>query len=389
MLDQIAALFAALERAQEPAGRVQEISTFMADYERRARKVVDALAPDLLDSLPIDDAVRALERRRDAAAKQEVQRDALRKQAQQLDGDREAAERDREAADRLLAELLAEAGCQGIGELPTVEAAAAEKRECRKQLARVEALLRPFAGAGTLETLAAESALVNPDTLPAQLAALDREINDLDITLKALYGDAAVARNELAAVAGDDRAAEKASEAQALLAGIRTEAGRYLRARLAASLLQQEIERYRETHAGDLVKAAGALFARVTCGAFSGLGERLTEKEQPMLVGLRADGSRTEEVTVEGMSAGTRDQLYLALRLAYLERHLQRNPPFPLILDNVLVNFDDERAAAALAVFGEFSRGTQVILFTHHQHLRELARAAVPAEILFEHELIA
>jgi len=387
MLDEITALFAALERAQEPASRVQEITTFIAEYEQRGRKVVDALAPDLLEALPIDDAVRALERRREAAARQEVQRDALRKQVQGFEKDRETAERDREAADRLLAELLAEAGCQSIRELPAVEIAAAEKRERRKQLARVEVLLRPFVGAGTLETLAAEAALVHPDALPAELAALDRQIGDLDTTLKTLYGEAAVARNEIAAVAGDDRAAEKASEAQALLAGVRTEAGRYLRARLAAVLLQQEITRYRETHAGELVQAAGALFARITCGGFSGLGERLTEKEQPMLVGLRAEGSRTEEVPVEGMSDGTRDQLYLALRLAYLGRHLERNPPFPLILDDVLVNFDDARAAAALAVFGELSRRAQVILFTHHQRLRELARAAVPPEALFECEL--
>jgi uncharacterized protein YhaN len=389
VLEQIAALFAARERAQERAGRVHEISTFIADYELRARQVVEEIAPDLLDSLPIADAVRALERRRDAAAKQAVRREALLQQAQELEEDHEAAERDREIADRLLVELLAEAGCQGIGELAAVEAAAAEKRECRKQLVRVEALLRPFAGVGTLEMLAAEAAVVNPDMLSSQLTALDHEISDLDTQLKILYGEAAVARNELAAVAGDDRAAEKASEAQAVLAEVRAEAGRYLRARLAALLLQQEIERYRETHAGDLIQAAGALFARLTCGAFNGLGERLTEKEQPMLVGLRVDGGRTEEVTVEGMSAGTRDQLYLALRLAYLGRHLERNPPFPLILDDVLVNFDDERAAAALAVFGELSRRTQVILFTHHQHLRELARAAVPGEILFEHELIS
>ena len=51
------------------------------------------------------------------------------------------------------------------------------------------------------------------------------------------------------------------------------------------------------------------------------------------------------------------------------------------------MNFDDGRAAAALEIFGELSRRTQVILFTHHQHLRELARAAVPQETLFEQDL--
>jgi uncharacterized protein YhaN len=387
LLDRLTALFTACERAAERDERVQEMSRLIAEYDQRAWQVVGHLAADLLQVGPLADAVRDLERRREAAARQAVQRDALRKQREDLEEERATAERDREAADRLLAELLQEGGCATIGELPAAEAAAAEKRDCRTQRVRVEALLRPFAGTGTLEALAGDAAAVNPDRLPSQLATLAQEITGAETTLKALYGEAALAERELTAVAGDDHAAEAASEAQVQLAGIRTEAGRYLRARLAGVLLQQEIARYRETHAGGLVQAAGRFFARLTCGAFSGLGERLSEREQPLLVGLRTAGGRTEEVGVEGMSAGTRDQLHLALRLAYLDRHLERNPPFPLILDDLLVNFDDGRAAAALEIFGELSRRTQVILFTHHQHLRELARAAVPQGTLFEQDL--
>ena len=386
VLDRVTELFTVRERAEERENRAQQIARFIADYERRARQVVGDLAPDLL-SLPLEDAVRTIERRRDGAAKQAIRREGLLRQADELEQDRETAERDREVAEHLLAELLVEAGCQGVAEIPAVEADAAAKRDARTQLSRVEALLRPFAGGGKLETLTAEAATVNPDTLPSQLAALGQETDDLEARLKQTVESGAVTRSELAAVAGDARAAEKASEAHALLARIRTDARRYLHARLAASFLMQEIERYRETHAGDLVRTAGILFSRVTCAAFSGLGERLSEKEQPILVGVRTESGRTEEVPVEGMSDGTRDQLYLALRLAYIERHLERNPPFPLILDDVLVNFDDDRAAAALGVLGELSARTQVILFTHHHHVLALARAALPDAVLFEHQL--
>ncbi len=47
--------------------------------------------------------------------------------------------------------------------------------------------------------------------------------------------------------------------------------------------------------------------------------------------------------------------------------------PVPLILDDVLVNFDDRRSAAALKILADFSKTTQVIFFTHHQHIIELA----------------
>jgi uncharacterized protein YhaN len=90
---------------------------------------------------------------------------------------------------------------------------------------------------------------------------------------------------------------------------------------------------------------------------------------------------------VEGMSEGTCDQLYLALRLASLERYLDSNEPMPLVIDDVLVNFDDDRTDACLRVFSEMSQKTQVIYCTHHQHIVDLAVKAIPAKMLMVHHL--
>jgi uncharacterized protein YhaN len=61
------------------------------------------------------------------------------------------------------------------------------------------------------------------------------------------------------------------------------------------------------------------------------------------------------------------------LRLAALEHFVETTEAMPLIADDVLINFDDERARATLAVLAEFSKRTQVILFTHHSRIREMA----------------
>ena len=50
----------------------------------------------------------------------------------------------------------------------------------------------------------------------------------------------------------------------------------------------------------------------------------------------------------------------------------------PLVVDDILVHFDDDRARAALEILGELSERTQVLFFTHHARLVELARQAVP-----------
>ena len=79
-----------------------------------------------------------------------------------------------------------------------------------------------------------------------------------------------------------------------------------------------------------------------------------------------------EQVAVEGLSDGTRDQLYLALRLAAIEYHVETVAPCPVIFDDILINSDDARASAALHVIGDLAKHTQVLFFTHHRRLAEL-----------------
>ena len=84
-------------------------------------------------------------------------------------------------------------------------------------------------------------------------------------------------------------------------------------------------------------------------------------------------------VGVEGFSEGARDQLFLALRLALLERRAGEALPF--IGDDLLASFDDPRALRTLGLLAEFGAKQQVILFTHHHHVAELARSFDRAQV--------
>jgi uncharacterized protein YhaN len=79
------------------------------------------------------------------------------------------------------------------------------------------------------------------------------------------------------------------------------------------------------------------------------------------LVGVRENG---EKVALAGMSDGTQDQLYLALRLASLEKFSADGELLPLLVDDALVNFDNARARAALKVLADSATVTQIIFFT-------------------------
>ena len=130
--------------------------------------------------------------------------------------------------------------------------------------------------------------------------------------------------------------------------------------------------------------SAGEIFGELTRASFQGLRTEFDEDDRPLIVGVRPDGTA---VTVDGMSDGTRDQLFLALRLAAIELHVQSAEPLPLVLDDLLVNFDGERATATLRLLLELSNSVPVLFFTHHAHLVELARSIGQDVSLFVHKL--
>jgi uncharacterized protein YhaN len=145
------------------------------------------------------------------------------------------------------------------------------------------------------------------------------------------------------------------------------------------------IERYRSRHQDPLVELAGQYFQNLTCGSFSGLAVDFDDANRRVLRGVR--NCSGEHVDVAGMSDGARDQLFFALRLAYIDDHCARLGVCSVILDDVLMAFDDQRAAAALRALFELSKRTQVLLFTHHAHHIELARKTLGAEAFTIQEL--
>jgi exonuclease SbcC len=132
-----------------------------------------------------------------------------------------------------------------------------------------------------------------------------------------------------------------------------------------------------------MVAAASRYFSLISGGRYPRLLAD-EEGEQPVLRAEREDGAR---IGVEAMSEGTADQLYLALRLAALELRRSSHPQMPLVLDDVLVTSDDERVSNSLRALADFAGGGQVMLFTHHRHLIDLARSTLDEGAFAVHNL--
>lgn len=218
--------------------------------------------------------------------------------------------------------------------------------------------------------------------LHVQAAKLQDELSALDARWEELTSQRVALEQRLSQLG--EGAARAAEELEAEVAGLQATVRRYLRLRVARAILESEIERYREANQGPVLGRARELFPRLTLGAYSGLVVGYSADDAPVLMCTTADG---REVPVEGLSDGTRDQLYLSLRIATLAQYFRTNDKMPWVLDDVLVHFDDTRATAALQVLGEFARETQVLFFTHHVRTVELAKRHLASDLVGFHEL--
>ncbi|NNN13512.1 MAG: AAA family ATPase [Acidimicrobiaceae bacterium] len=171
-----------------------------------------------------------------------------------------------------------------------------------------------------------------------------------------------------------DEAAFEAERAQIILSEVGNYTDEYVRLTLAKHLLEQQISDYRSQNQGPILLRASEIFARVTIGKYAGIETDIDDKNRLVILAKASNGN---SLGVGTLSTGTRDQLYLSLRLAALENYAVGTRNLPLLLDDLFVHFDDERTKAGLAVIEEMCSRLQVILFTHHGQVVNQARDTI------------
>ncbi|MEL7495959.1 MAG: AAA family ATPase [Planctomycetota bacterium] len=132
----------------------------------------------------------------------------------------------------------------------------------------------------------------------------------------------------------------------------------------------QMLEMIRETYESkrqpETLKEASGYLDRLTEGSYTRIWTRLVGEE------LLVDNANDETIPVDKLSRGTREAVFLSLRLALVGAYARRGAVIPMVLDDVLVNFDGQRTSAAADVLHDFARnGHQILMFTCHDHIRD------------------
>ncbi|MEG6505470.1 AAA family ATPase [Nitratidesulfovibrio sp. 1201_IL3209] len=420
------------------AARRAALEAELAALETPLARIATDCASALPDAARAEDSVTmldALATAAEAAVSMAAERDRLAARHAELLAELREAEAAHAAAEAAVAELLAAGGAADGEDFLRRAAFFAERQELLRRKGDLTGHLSaalpdifpgstahvpdgaspapPIPSADPLAVLRAELASADREAMQARCDELATELAGLAAREAELVQRIADLRAQRDLVTSADEVAALRRQEAALLESARQMALEWSRNALARHLIDTARRRFERERQPHVIREAAAIFRTVTGERWQSIAASL---EDGVPRAVPADG---EPVPHEHLSRGTREQLYLALRLGYVRTHALHAEPLPLIMDDILVNFDPERAArtaAALAdlcgtgaggedggqpadATGRADAGTpdnpgstgspsgakphQILFFTCHPHTVDMLRHAAPGAALF------
>ena len=344
--------------------RIEMMRRDLGDFAQQARTLAGSLVPELNGDNPAAISVE-LSARLAKAREVKAESDRLDAEIKRFESQIAEAQNKIEIARARIDPLIKLAG---TGDTDALRVLIARSDQHRGLTIAADAGISAAEANGdglAMPQLAEEANGIDIAQIPVRLSEISRDLAEARDIQGKRSANLATANAELGKISGNDEAARAESARQEALSRMGDAADRFIKVHIAGKLLRWAIDRFRETKQGPMLTRASEIFSGLTLGSFSRLVVDF-ESDPPRLDGLRPDG-RT--VGIAGMSDGTRDQLYLALRLAALEMHIGQGHALPFIADDLFINYDDERSHAGLEALAKLSEVTQVIFLSHHRHL--------------------
>jgi uncharacterized protein YhaN len=347
--------------------RVAGIQRNMNDFETEAYALIHHCAPTAAD-LPAEAAARLLNERLVAARTAQTKRHAA---AERSEAAQRALDEARALLGRAKETMAKQAARLPLGsDVVALLAREAERSRLAEALGRQRLRLADLADGVDEARLIEEMKAFDPDAAAASLTELERRDEDLGQQEKDRYAERdrlQRRREEFESGIGAEAALQQRRNAEAELVEA---ARRWAVLKAASALLGGALEDHRAARRDPLMTRAGEAFATLTGGAFAGLDQSFYDDDEAKLEACRANGERAP---VAHLSEGARDQLYLALRLAYIEDYSVRAEAPPFIGDDIFASFDEPRTGNGLEALAAIGDRIQTIVFTHHLHVIEEA----------------
>jgi uncharacterized protein YhaN len=203
-------------------------------------------------------------------------------------------------------------------------------------------------------------------------AGLREDIANLEANIESMNRELSSKNTELGEKKGEIKKIEGESELAGKMTELETERQKltdaykeWMTGKIALKILMEVREKYEKEKQPVIIKNSGRYFRKITEGRYERIHVALDKRE------ITVFDSREASKTIDQLSRGTREQLLVSLRLGFIEEYETNAEPLPVIVDDILVNFDLKRAQKTAEIFQEFGKNRQVIIFTCHPSTKD------------------
>ncbi|QDV25063.1 AAA family ATPase [Aureliella helgolandensis] len=270
-------------------------------------------------------------------------------------------------------ELCNQMGCQNAAAVPLVLSNVQRAEALRQQWADCRISLKTLAGSAAYEAWLDELQQLDLPQVELREMELQRELSEIDEQRKEADQLIGSLTQQVDQIANSQVAQHLSQSLQNQRGELAELAEQWVVERLAQYILQKSVERFAADNEPVLLKKTRDYLSQLTGGRYIDV-EHESGKGGAMLV-RNAD---EQSFAPDRLSTGTREQLYLALRMAYITYHSDHNEPLPVIMDDCFVNFDDARTRHTLAAIANWEPQVQTVLLSCHQRILDMVTELAP-----------
>jgi uncharacterized protein YhaN len=379
-LELLSKVESARERAMNVARtreRAAAIEDSMKKYEDATNAILVACGETARLRMEFPGVVDRLIERFKTAQKNNERTEQLQRVIRQRVAQRDAFQDALGSAEKDLHQLLSEGGADSeeafrereknyreIGQLNTVV------QNCTRALEKI---------AGRKEALAAfmsELETATPEKLQERKRVAGEELRTIDAEVEGSQKEWGMLKRQVDELERTEEASSLRLNLSVLQEKLQVKARRWVALTIAQTLLREARAKYERERKPAVVQQGQHFFSMITSDRYP----RLISPPGETQIQLEDRSGHRKPLTV--LSRGTAEQLYLALRFGLVKEFSRRSESLPVVMDDILVNFDPERAEEAARAIAELADENQVIVFTCHPRTADLLKARAPESLL-------
>ena len=216
----------------------------------------------------------------------------------------------------------------------------------------------------------------NIDELGAEDRNLNDKIQDMEKIVNELQKELGGINTTLEQLESEEESSALKMRKNVLEEQLLEYAKRWSQIVLAKRLLEKTQQKFEQERQPDVIKHARDFFHQITDKRYNNI---YTSTEERKIMVTDAEGNNKQP---SDLSRGTKEQLYLALRFGLIQdlgRHTER---LPIVIDEVLVNFDAVRAKLTAQSLKLLAKDNQILVFTCHHQMRDLFVDVTGAKVI-------